>query len=130
MNTPEKTSRAIVVICDDCTKHDTLIPFVQNLWRVERIAIIPASAPETLFTTQGDKTARENLEQSITPLLGEHTTQAIAIVAHTPCTIPSQHHDQIAQLRESVDYLTTRYPQLRIAGISLDASGAPLKIEL
>ncbi|MCX5758020.1 MAG: hypothetical protein NTU83_05865 [Candidatus Hydrogenedentes bacterium] len=108
-----------------------LTEFIRYLWKVKDLRTITESAPEKVFAEQGDAEIRNRLRKSIDESLQHQSTKRLAIVAHDGCKKNLvSHEDQMVMLRKSVDYLTAQYPDAKVAGIWIDRTGTPFKVEL
>lgn len=121
---------AVVVACTEVQDFVKLTELLGYLWNVKDLRIVTGPAPERVFAEQGDAVIRDRFRESIDESLRCQSTKRIALVAHDGCTMNAvSYEEQIAMLRRSVDHLMAQHPDTKVAGIWLDETGTPLKVD-
>lgn len=130
MNQPLSPRRAVVVACRECAEHIAVDEFLKHLWKVTELSLVEEAAPETIFAEGGDAAARSRLCTTVDALLEDQPLKYLAIVSHCGCAMNAAPYEgQITMLRQSVDHLNAKYPDMKTAGIWVDHEGSPLKFE-
>lgn len=132
MDESQSAKYAIIVACPEVPVSGRLLDLVKQVWKTGDVKVMTVAAPERVFAEAADEDGggphRQNI---IEETLRDSSAKCVALVAHSGCKMSTgAYTEQMEMLRQSIDYLHVRYPDVKTGGIWIDDEGSPLRIDL
>ncbi len=108
--------------CMDGRVQLPVIQFLQDLYHVRYVDMVTTEAPVRILAEQDDPPIVDAIVKRVAISVQKHGSTRIAVVAHADCAgNPTDHETQIDQVRESIEFLKLRFPQVDIEGLWVNA---------
>ena len=104
--------------CMDGRVQLPVIQFLQDLFGVEYVDMITAPGPVRILAQQDNPPIVDAILERVAISVQKHGSTQIAVVAHHDCAgNPADRDAQVAQVRQSIDFLKGRFPQVEFEGL-------------
>ena len=108
--------------CMDGRVQLPVIQFLQDLYHVRYVDMVTTESPVRILAEQDDPPIVDAIVKRVAISVQKHGSTRIAVVAHADCAgNPTDRETQIDQVRESIEFLKLRFPQVDIEGLWVNA---------
>ena len=92
--------------------------FMQNKYNSQYVDTITEAGPVKILGEQSDSIKIKSILDRIDISVNNHGSGAISIVAHHDCAgNPVEYEKQLTQLKNSVDFIKSKYPKTEVIGL-------------
>jgi carbonic anhydrase len=125
MTERKKMSFCTVINCMDGRTQLPVNEYLRGQLNVDYVDTITEAGPVLILAEQqGSQEAKSILERANISV-NKHGSKTIAIVAHYDCTgNPADKDKQLSQLKNATQWLSEKYPDVKILGLWVDSDWA------
>ena len=107
--------------CMDGRIQEPVIKFLKDRYGVIYVDTITEPGPCKILAENKDKRLVDSIMEKIKLSINNHGSKLIAISGHHDCAgNPTDEKIQKKQIKESVEYLKSHYPEVKIVGLWID----------
>lgn len=110
------------VNCMDGRVQEPVVAFLKKYFNVEYVDMITEPGPVRFLAEEQQSETTASILERIDISAGKHKSIGIAIIAHYDCAgNPQPQHVQKEQLKTAKDFVKSKYPQLPVIMLWVDA---------
>jgi microsomal dipeptidase-like Zn-dependent dipeptidase len=107
--------------CMDGRIQESTIKYLKEKYPVDCVDVITDPGPCKILAEQQDKPVMDNILKRIDISVQKHGSKLIFVSGHYDCAgNPVDKKEQVDQVRKSIDFLKSRYPDTEIKGLWID----------
>jgi len=112
-----------VINCIDGRVQLPVISYLQNRFGVQYVDVVTEAGPVGVISQHPDSGDANSIFRRVEVSIEAHSSQDIAIIAHHDCAgNPVTDSEQRQQLKECLETLAKRYPNMALLGLWLDGN--------
>ena len=109
------------ITCMDGRTHLPVIKYLRRHFSAEYVDLITEAGPNAILSAQSNVSLVESILARIHTSVSEHDSVGIAVVGHHDCAgNPVSKAEQLAQVKDSVNFLRPYYQKLELIGLWVD----------
>jgi carbonic anhydrase len=103
--------------------------YLRELLHTDYVDTITEAGPVLILAEQQDSPPAQSILNRIDISVGKHKSKTIAIVAHYDCAgNPLDKDRQLEQLSKATQWLSEKYPDVKVLGLWVDSSWTVTKV--
>lgn len=107
-----------VINCMDGRTQLSANSFMKNKFNCQYVDTITEAGPVKILSEQLDNNKLISILERVKISVEHHGSEAISIVAHYDCAgNPVEYEKQLQQLKKSVDYIKSQFPDCKVIGL-------------
>ncbi len=95
-----------------------VIKYLQKRFGAKYVDSITEPGPNLILAKRTDENSVKSILARVEISVGKHLSKGIAIVGHHDCAgNPAPKDEQISHIREAVEFIRSRFPEIEIIGL-------------